>query len=70
MHINTAVDRIGLLSSFSATIKILSLFEKKHFEQNLQNYILTTKQFTNNISEGWRNIDWAYFLQREIPFPP
>lgn len=51
MQNNTIVNCIGLLSSFSIT-QILPLLEKKIFEQNFQHYILTTKQFADNVSEG------------------
>lgn len=46
----------------------LPLFENKSFAQNFQHSILTTKQFINNMSEGWRNTDWSHFLK--ILFPP
>lgn len=62
MHIKTSNYRLlQVLSSFSAAIKILSFFKK--IEQNLQHCVLTTKQFIN-MSEGWKNIDWSYFLRK------
>lgn len=43
--------------------------KKKSFEQKF-NIIFTTKQFTKNMSEDWRSVDWNDFPKRGIHFHP
>ena len=66
IHIKTTIVCPGLLSSFFSNNKNSYHYSLK-IEQNLYS---NNSQFTNNMTEIWRNIYYSYFLRREIPFSP